>query len=622
MHSSGGSVIETTTDRRRTTRPVLLLLVIAAFLVIVGATASGQAALVTADSSTTLLNSAVSSDAAAVRSFVGLALHQQDLQPGGLTPERAASLQAGLHLLVERGGVLHAALLAPDGTVLATDDGAGVGTRTPLTSNLSRVIQGQTADASIVGSANANALGPIATSSILREYLPIIQAGQVFAVFGIWRDAAPILAELDAGRIHVVAITLSAALISALLLIFIFWAAQQRLTRQSRQLVEAVRHDPLTGALNHGALVERFVTQVDAARLSGSAVGVALLDLDNFGLLDSTYGHAAGDFVLTDLVRILRDELPSGVTWGRYGPDEFLVLSETGRAAELEPVIQRIRSRLADVSFVFEGSERLPVTFSAGICAFPVNGDSVTDLLSMTGLTLGEAKASGGDTVVVAAEGLAQAGYTKTFDILEGLIIAVDTKDRYTRRHSDDVARYAEFLARQLDLEVDVRRAIRRAGLLHDIGKIGIPDVILRKPGRLTEDEYAIVKQHVALGDAIVRDLPDIDLIRAGIRHHHERWDGAGYLDELAGEQIPLVARILAVGDAFSAMTTTRPYRKALSIDEALRRLEDAAGTQLEERLVRVFVDGIRTVADAPLPGDSEPSRLVGGLVLLGSEVA
>ena len=101
------------------------------------------------------------------------------------------------------------------------------------------------------------------------------------------------------------------------------------------------------------------------------------------------------------------------------------------------------------------------------------------------------------------------------------------------------------------------------AGLLHDIGKIGIPDTILRKPGRLTDDEYAIVKQHVALGDAIVRDLPDIDLIRAGIRHHHERWDGRGYLDELAGEEIPLVARILAVGDAFSAMTTTRPTARA-----------------------------------------------------------
>ena len=125
----------------------------------------------------------------------------------------------------------------------------------------------------------------------------------------------------------------------------------------------------------------------------------------------------------------------------------------------------------------------------------------------------------------------------------------------------------------------------------------------MRKPGKLTETEYGIVKHHVALGDMIVRDLPDIELIRLGIRHHHERWDGAGYLDHLEGEEIPLIARILAVGDAFSAMTTTRPYRKALDVREALNRLEDAAGTQLDERLVRAFVDGIETAADAPLPG-------------------
>jgi len=159
------------------------------------------------------------------------------------------------------------------------------------------------------------------------------------------------------------------------------------------------------------------------------------------------------------------------------------------------------------------------------------------------------------------------------------------------------------FLAQRLDLLAELIATIRVAGLLHDVGKIGIPDAILRKPGKLTANEYRIVKQHVALGDLIVRDLPDVEIIRAGVRHHHERWDGDGYLDGLEGERIPLVARILAVGDAFSAMTTTRPYRKALPVEEALRRLEDAAGTQLEERLVVEFVEGIRSAQDAPLPG-------------------
>ncbi len=166
----------------------------------------------------------------------------------------------------------------------------------------------------------------------------------------------------------------------------------------------------------------------------------------------------------------------------------------------------------------------------------------------------------------------------------------------------------------RLGLDPDLRRTLEVAGLLHDIGKIGISDTILRKPRPLTAEEYDIVKQHVALGDMIVRDLPNLDLVRGGVRHHHERWDGHGYLDRLIGEEIPLIARILAVGDAFSAMTTTRPYRKALSVEEALRRLGDAAGSQLDPRLVTAFVQGMEHAADPPLPG--QVTTGVSGLAL------
>ena len=293
---------------------------------------------------------------------------------------------------------------------------------------------------------------------------------------------------------------------------------------------------------------------------------------------------------------------------GRYGPDEFLVVAPAEAVVDLEPAIGRLRAALADLSLQFESTERLPITVSAGLCTYPDHGTSVTVLLAAAARTLEEAKASGGDTIRVAGEPDAAEQPTSGFDVLQGLVLAVDTKDRYTKRHSEDVARYAVYLAQRLGLEPEFVRSIHTAGLLHDIGKIGIPDPILRKPGKLTAAEYEIVKQHVALGDMIVRDVPDIDLVRAGIRHHHERWDGDGYLDRLEGEGIPLVARILAVGDAFSAMTTTRPYRKAIDLREALTRLEDACGTQLDESLVRVFVTGIETDADAPLPG-ADPSR-------------
>ncbi len=416
-------------------------------------------------------------------------------------------------------------------------------------------------------------------------------------------------AELDGLRTGIVITTLSAAAIAAFVLWMVFRAAQGRISRQTAALVEATRRDPLTGLLNHGALVGELALAIESARAQGRALGVALVDLDGFRLLNETYGHAAGDQALTTVVDLLAEELPEAIGRGRYGPDEFLLIAGPDDVAELGPSLDRLRTRLADHALQFDTSERLPLTISAGVCTYPQHASSVTELLTVASLTVQEAKSGGGDAVKFAGAEPQVVGEARTFDVYQGLILAVDTKDRYTKRHSEDVARYAVFLAGRLGLDEEAIQTIRVAGFLHDVGKIGIPDYILRKPGALTQDEYEVVKQHVALGEMIVRDLPNVEVIRAGVRHHHERWDGRGYLDRLAGEEIPLVARILAIGDAFSAMTTTRPYRKALDVREALRRLEDAAGTQLDERLVISFVDGIENDADAPLPG-SDAGRL------------
>jgi putative nucleotidyltransferase with HDIG domain len=244
------------------------------------------------------------------------------------------------------------------------------------------------------------------------------------------------------------------------------------------------------------------------------------------------------------------------------------------------------------------------VTVSIGIAAVPSHAASVTPLLAEASVALAEAGASGGDVAVVGRIGEEKLGHAGSFDVLQGLVLAVDTKDRYTKRHSEDVARYAVYLGRRMGLD-DLLEPIRIAGLLHDIGKIGIPDRLLRKPSRLTDAEVMVFNQHVALGDAILHGVPHMDEVRAGIRHHHERWDGGGYLDRLAGEDIPLIARIIAVADAFSAMTTTRPYRKALEVAEALRRLREAAGTQLQPELVEAFVVGIETDPEAPMPNEA-----------------
>jgi len=432
--------------------------------------------------------------------------------------------------------------------------------------------------------------------------LPIIADGQVRAVFVVVRDAVPILQSIENARALIVAVTLSAALIVALILYLIFRSAQRRLTRQTQALLEATQRDPLTGSLNHGALVAELAHQLEAARESGQTVEIALVDIDSFRLLNDTHGHEAGDRALLEVAERIAAVIPNGSIFGRYGPDEFLILAPPGQTAILASTLDRLRRNLTELSLRFGDSEQLPLTVSAGICAYPLDGDSVTALLSIGAMTVGDAKAGGGDAIRMANALGAKPAFTKTFDVLQGLVIAVDTKDRYTKRHSEDVARYADFIAEQLGVEPDLRRAIHVSGLLHDVGKIGIPDSVLRKPAKLTADEYAAFQQHVALGDMIIRDLPNVDLVRAGVLYHHERWDGRGYLEQLAGTDIPLIGRILAVADSFSAMTTSRPYRKALPVDEALHRLEDAAGTQLEERIVRAFLDGLQHADELALP--------------------
>ncbi len=383
------------------------MLVLGAFLVVIGLTASGQALLVTSDTSTTLLNATVGADVATARSFVTLNLRRADLVEGGLTPERRATLDAALRLLTDKGQILHEAILAPDGSILAADDPASAASGPPPEAFRAAVTT-QAVQAGIVATEGSAALAPIAVPTVIREYLPVIADGEVYAVVAVWRDAGPVLAVLDENRAHVVTITLSAAVVCAILLFFIFRAAQGRLTRQTKALIELTRRDALTGALNHGALVATLADRVERARTAGGALAVAVLDIDNFRLLNDTYGHGAGDEALLSISRLLRQQLPAGTTWGRYGPDEFLVISGflaisgTPGAIELEPTIDRVRAALADLSLRFEVSERLPLTISAGISFYPTNGESVTTLLSSASVTLDEARASGGDAVRVA----------------------------------------------------------------------------------------------------------------------------------------------------------------------------------------------------------------------------
>jgi diguanylate cyclase (GGDEF)-like protein len=589
---------------------MLLALVFGVFLVLVGVTATALVMITSAHLTPAMLEATVSRDASLVELFVNInaKLTPSDLDPARISTARATELGSGLAALRDDDAIARLEVRAPDGTVLFGTQPSAVGQRSAGSPGLQDAFAGHPS-AELVEVGAADLIGPsLGATTLVQEYLPITDdQGRTLGVMSMWRNAAPLLDRVERAQRDVVVAVFGAAAVLALILFLVFRAAQARLTRQQRQLVEAARRDTLTGALNHGAVVGELTSASETARAGGEPIGIALVDIDNFELLNDTHGHAAGDEVLRHVAALVVSPEVGATCVGRYGPDEFLLLWPTADADVVQRSLATLRDRLAEVSLRFGDSESLPITVSAGIAVFLEHADSVTELLADVTVALGEAKGSGGNAVRV-AQRAEERPVTGSFDVLQGLVIAVDTKDRYTKRHSEDVARYAVFLARRLGLDEETVATIRLSGLLHDVGKIGIPDALLRKPGKLSVQEFDISTQHVVLGHAIVRDLPNLELVRAGIRHHHERWDGRGYVDGLEGEAIPMVARIMAVADAFSAMTTTRPYRKALPIEEALKRLGDAAGSQLQEDLVASFIKGIETARDAPLPGESSPS--------------
>jgi len=592
-------------------RPALLAIVLGIILVLVGVTASALVTVASTHVSTATLSSVVSRDASLVELFVNGNLTSNDLEPEGPSTARIRELSSMLKALAVGDAILRIEIRGLDGRVLISDAAEALGHTAPASAGMTAALEGEpTAGVIFDADVPVEAVGTLPEApSYVQEYLPIMSDdGHPLAVVGLWRDAGELVSSLDAIRNDLMLVMLAAGALLTLVLWFVFRASQTRLTRQHRQILDATHRDALTGLLNHGTIVGILAEELEAARGAGGRIAVALVDVDNFRLFNDTHGHGAADELLLHVAALVAVQAGASGHVARYGPDEFVIVRPGATVDAMLLEVERLRTGLDAVSVRFGDSEALPISVSVGIASYPEHAASVTELLSAAALAVNEAKASGGNHVRIARLEDDESALSGSFDILEGLVIAVDTKDRYTKRHSEDVARYAVFLARRMGLDEEMQRTIHLAGLLHDIGKIGIPDVLLRKPSKLTAQEFAIFQQHVSVGDAIVRDVPNLDLVRAGIRYHHERWDGNGYLAGLDGEEIPLIGRLLAVADAFSAMTTTRPYRKALSVEEALKRLGDSAGTQLQEEFVTAFIAGIETAPDAPLPGEDVPS--------------
>ena len=329
-------------------------------------------------------------------------------------------------------------------------------------------------------------------------------------------------------------------------------------------------------------LLERYLDDVDKA---GNELTVCIADLDNFKVVNDMFGHLAGDSALADVAARLR----RGGEAFRIGGDEFALLLPGRTTEEGREIAEAVAARIAATQF--EHGER--VTVSIGVATYPSPGVSRSELVRVADEALYEAKACGKARVVVYSGGKvppaarARIAARNRIDG-RGLSLAANVaiaSEVFTGSHSENVGNLAARLAARMGLDGEHVELVRLAGTLHDIGKLLVPEEILYKPGPLTPVERAVIERHSEIGHQMLRSIL-LEPVATWVLHHHERWDGGGYPQGLAGEQIPLAARILFVADSYDTLTTDRVYRSRMSGNAALVEIERCSGTQFDPTVV------------------------------------
>ncbi len=379
-------------------------------------------------------------------------------------------------------------------------------------------------------------------------------------------------------------------------------AAQIAMPLENAQLYAKAEHkarvDELTGLLNRRSLDEMIDTEISRHSRYGGVFSLAIVDLDSFKSYNDTYGHLSGDKLLRQIGGIIKSAIRNADSAFRYGGDEFaILLPQTSIDAALQ-VTERVRKKIA------EGvdSGKIKVTASIGLASWPDDGISHTDIIAAADVILYRAKRDGGNQSYCASGALTPLHLTemaletdnhidsKILSVVHALSDTVDSKTYFTHNHSKRVTDYALAIAKALKLDTAEITKLEACALLHDIGKISISDDILNKPGKLTVEEWEIIKTHPQLGATIASRIPQLAPCVGGILHHHEWYDGSGYPDGLKGESIPVEARILNIADAFTAMTSERPYAETMTHEQAIEELKRCAGTQFDPYLVEQFV--------------------------------
>jgi diguanylate cyclase (GGDEF)-like protein/putative nucleotidyltransferase with HDIG domain len=379
---------------------------------------------------------------------------------------------------------------------------------------------------------------------------------------------------------------------------------RSRMARLRARIADSTRTDSLTGLLNRRALEEMLDMELERATRAGRPLSVIVGDLESFSAVNERQGHAAGDLALQLVANDLLKWKRRIDRAARIGGEEFaLLLPETDERGAFI-VAERLR-RATHRTFA---DAAVPLTISFGVATSPMHGGDAVSLLRAADRAMAAAKELGSDRTVIysdeVARTLAQSGTQGDGQLQLTTVIALaealDIRDTGTGQHSHTVGRYAELMARELGLDEEHVERVRIAGVLHDIGKIGISDVVLSKPGPLDADEWKEMYTHPEIAARLL-SRPEFDDLRAWILAHHERPDGAGYPYGLSGDDIPLEARIVAVADAYEAMTADRVYRPSLGAETARTELKAASGSQFDAQVVNAFVRALDAGRARPL---------------------
>lgn len=350
--------------------------------------------------------------------------------------------------------------------------------------------------------------------------------------------------------------------------------------------------DGLTGLYNHRYFYHFIEKNIDYE--SYSSIAVVMFDVDYFKFYNDIYGHATGDIALKSIAKIIKNNITERDIACRYGGEEFAVILIEKNEKEALDFAEKVRKDVQNI-YGFENGVKPLISLSCGVVAYPYNDISKNHLLEKADKAMYTAKRMGKNRTKLYEKEMEDKAYIgEEEDVMlasmYALAGAVGFKDKYTLIHSENVSRYGVMLAEALGYDREKTEIIRKSGLLHDIGKIGIPDSILTNENKLTAKEMSIMRKHVELSVDIFKHIPALLKVVPAVLCHHERYDGSGYPRGIKEESIPEEARCLSIVDAYDAMTSERPYKKAISIDEAIIEIESNKGTQFDPYIAEVFI--------------------------------